>query len=349
MLKYSKARQRVETNFREFQLLTAVVLLIMLFGTLGYALVEGWSLIDGFYMTVITLSTVGYKEVHDLSPAGQLFTAALIMAGVGIAIYSFTFVTQAIVEGDLNRFRGFKRMERAIKSLTNHTIVCGWGRLGYIVTRDLLEAGEEVVVVDKDINKSAELSEDNIMHVTGQSYDDDVLISAGIERAANLLALLPSDADNVYTILCARDLNPSINIVARTEDETGESRLLRAGATQVISPYRVSGTRIVHRLVRPNVSDFLELASGKHGEQLAIEEILIPSGCSLIGKSLEESRLRQTIGVTIAAFRTPDGDMVFSPGRESVIVEGSTLIALGEKAGLDKLTEMVRTASSRNS
>ncbi len=345
MLKYSKARQRVETNFREFQLLTAVVLLIILFGTVGYSWIEGWSLFDGFYMTVITLSTVGYKEVHDLSPAGQFFTAALIMAGVGIAIYSFTFVTQAIVEGDLNRFRGFKRMERAIRSLKDHTIVCGWGRLGYIVTRDLLDAGEAVVVVDKDLNKSGPLADENIMHVTGLSYEDDVLLSAGIERAANLLALLPSDADNVYTILCARDLNPKLHIVARTEDETGESRLLRAGATQVVSPYRLSGARIVHRLVRPNVSDFLELASGKHGEQLAIEEILIPAGCSLIGKTLEESRLRQTVGVTVAAFRTPDGDMVFSPGRGSVIAEGSTLIALGEKEGLDKLAEMVRTTA----
>jgi voltage-gated potassium channel len=317
------------------------VVLIVFFGSLGYCLIEGWSINDALYMTVITLSTVGFGEVQTLSPEGRLFTAALIIAGVGVATYSFTTIVRAIVEGELTRLRGAQRMKKKIAGLRNHTIVCGFGRLGRIVVRELLEAGKDAVVVEVEPKAIEELERSGISYIEGSAYEDEVLRTAGIEYAESLLSLLPKDADNVYVTLCARDLNPDLSIVSRTEDDDGEKRLRRAGANQVVAPYRVSGNRIVQRLIRPNVSDFLELAAGRGAQQLAIEEIVVNNTSPLVGKTLAESNLPKETGAIIAAIISGGGEMSFNPGATSIIEGGATLIVLGHKESLEKLSTLL--------
>ena len=303
--------------------------------------IEDWGLLDAFYMTVITLTTVGLGEVQPLSPMGKLFTSMLIMAGVGIATYSLSVMVRTVVEGELRRLRGGIKMRKKIESFSNHIIVCGYGRLGRIVLRELADAGVDTVIIEQDEKLAEEFERDQAPHVVGSAYEDDTLIAAGIEKAKALVTLLPKDAENVYVTLCARDLNPSIHIIARSDEENGEGRLRRAGANQVFSPYRVSGTRIVQRIIRPNVSDFLELAASTSGQRLAIEEVVVAPESILVGKTIEDSELRNRTGAVIAAFIDPQGQMVFNPGAKSVIEPGTTLIVLGEKDSLERLSAML--------
>ena len=310
-------------------------------GPLGYMLIEDWSVLDSFYMTIITLTTVGYGEVQPLSSSGRLFTAALIIAGVGGATYFFSTLMGVVVEGELLRMRGFKKMRKELSNFSDHIIVCGCGRLGRIVVRELHEAGQDVVVIDVKDDAAQWLALNNIHYVVGTAYEDEILKAAGISRAKTLLSLLPQESDTVYVALSARDLNPELHIIARTEDESGENKLLRAGANQVLAPYRVTGTRIVQRLIRPHVSDFLEIAGGRFGHQLAIEEVVVPKDSVLSGKTLEQSDLRNRTGAVIAAFIHADGEMIFNPGAKSVIEPESTMIVMGKRESLERLSELL--------
>jgi voltage-gated potassium channel len=338
---YHRAIARMHSNAEEVRYLIYLVLLLFSIGTMGFVLIEGWSVADAIYMTVVTLSTVGYGEVQPLSPLGRAFTTGLILAGVGVAAYSFTFITRAVVEGEIKRFRGYNKMKKQIDLLQGHTILCGWGRLGKRVGKALLEEGERLVVVENNSETLISLQDTGILCVSGSASEEEVLKAAGIERAKTILAILPADAENVYTILCARELNPDITIIARSEEETGEKRLIRAGANQVIAPYRVSGFRIAQQLIRPHVSDFLQITTSKSGPRLALEEVVVPEGSSLGGKTLESSRLRQETGVIIAAIIPLGKEMIYNPGRESLITEGSTLIVLGDGESLDKLNNFI--------
>ena len=315
--------------------------LILSIGSLGYWLIEGWSLADSVFMTVITLSTVGFSEVHPLSPTGRMFTVALILAGVSCASYFLTTMVGLVVEGEFQRLRGMRKMQQRIEKLTGHTIICGCGRLGRIVIKELLDSKQPVVVVENGVEGIAWLERYGAPYVQGSAYDDETLFAAGIERARTLLALLPKDVDNVYATLCARTLNPQLEIIARTEEENGETKLLRAGANQVLAPYRVTGSRIVQRLIRPNVTDFLEFAVGKSGTSVAIEEVVVPKNSPLAGKTLEESELRNRAGVVIAAFITRAGETIFNPGAKSIIEPESTLIVLGERDALARLSALL--------
>lgn len=310
-------------------------------GTLGFWCIEGWSLGDSLYMTVITLSTVGFSEVHPLSASGRAFTVVLILAGVSGASYFLTTMVGLVVEGEFQRLRGMRKMQQRIHRLSNHIIICGCGRLGRIVIKELLDAGQPVVVVENSVEAVQWLERVGVPYIQGSAYEDETLAAAGIERAKTLLALLPKDVDNVYATLCARTLNPKLEIVARTEEENGETKLLRAGANQVLAPYRVTGGRIVQRLIRPNVADFLEFAVGKSGTSVAIEEVVVPANSSLAGKTLEESELRNRAGVVIAAFISRAGETIFNPGAKSVIEPESTLIVLGEREALAKLSALL--------
>lgn len=322
-------------------LLISLALSVIVFGTLGYLLIEDWTLLDSFYMTVITVSTVGFMEVAPLSPAGRLFTALLIIAGVGVAAYTFTTMVRLIIGGELSHIRGINKMRKEIGKLDDHIIVCGFGLLGSIVVRELVEAGQRIVVIDQDPDRISELKDSGIPFVQGVAYEDDVLKAARISTAKTLISLLPKDADSVYVTLCARELNPSLNIIARTEDEGGENRLRRAGAHQVLAPYRVAGSRIVQQLIRPHVSDFLQLAVGPVGPKLVIEEIIVPPESKLRGKTLEESALRQKSGAVVAAVVEADGTTTLSPGGDAIITPGSTLIIFGERGSLEKLSELL--------
>jgi voltage-gated potassium channel len=325
------------------QLHAALALLVCVFtaGVLGYRIIEHWPLLDSFYMTVITLSTVGYREVLPLSPTGKLFTAGLIISGVTTVAFGFSVITRSIVEGELAQHTEQKRMQRRIAALENHVIVCGFGRLAAIVVRELLEAGEDVLVIENDPTAIERLRTANAAFIDGSAYEDDVLKSGGIERARILVSLLPSDSDNVYVTLSARDLNPKLEIIARTEGEAGEKRLRRAGANQVIAPYRVAGSNIVQQLIRPNVSEFLQFAAGKGSTPLVLEEVQIPLESQLGGKTLEQAAIPAKTGAIIAAIISPDDTMRFNPGGKDVIEPGSTIIVLGQPGSLDKLSELL--------
>lgn len=337
----------LDASFRKFIIPMLAVISI---GISGYMLIEGWSFIDAFYMTITTLTTVGFGEVHPLSSLGKIFTSTLILTGVGTAAYSLSKIVSYIIEGEIYKTRRIKTMKKTIEELRNHVIICGYGRLGKVVCKDLIDSNEDVVVIDYDEtlhNDSLLLLDRKILFVKGSAYEDEVLKIAGIEKAKVLISLLPNDADNVYVALCARDLNPHIKIVARTEDEGGESRLKRAGADEVIAPYRLSGHNIVQKILRPNVSNFLELTRLGSSNNLIIEEIKIPENCALCNVSIEESHIRTKTGIIIAAIVSPEGEMVFNPTGKDIIHRGSTLIILGDRDSIDKMQNLLSHPSDK--
>jgi len=322
-------------------LASVIAILVIISGTLGYHFIEGWSLLDSLYMTIISITTVGFSEVAPLSNLGKMFTILLLLSGIGIAAYAFGTGVKFIIEGQIRLLRGQSRMQKKIQSLKGHHIVCGYSRLGTIVVKEFLELGEQVLVLDRDPTHLEELEELEVPLIVGNADEDEFLKKAKIDTAKTLLSLLPNDADNVYVTLCARDLNPEIKITARTDDEDGERRLRRAGATEIISPYRVSGNKVVQRILRPHVSDFLELATSPVGLQLGIEEVKVPENSKIAGKTLQESDLRKKTGAVIAASILKDGTMAYNPGGESILEPGSTLVVLGEKKALERLSSMI--------
>lgn len=314
---------------------------VTVFGTIGYMLIEGWSAFDSLYMTVITMATVGYSEVHGLSDIGRAFTICLILAGVGIGFYALTAMSKTVVEGEFKKFRGVHQMQRAIEKISEHTIICGYGRLAGLVVQELMNAGQKVVVIENDPARVKLLEQKQILCVEGSAYDDLILEHAGIARAKTLLALLPKDSDNVYVVLSARSLRKDLHIVSRSEHESGENKLKLAGVNQIVSPYRVSGLQIAERIIRPSVSSLFELTDDEAGNTLVIEEIKIPSTSKLAGKKLIDTNLRQYTGAIVAAIIHSDGRVELSPDAHALIQSDSTLVVLGQKAGVQKLSELI--------
>lgn len=318
-----------------------MLFVITAFGVLGYMMLEGWSFHDSLFMTIITLSTVGYNQVKPLSPEGELFTSLLIVFGIGVAMYAFTVFGRTAIEGELFRFRRMAKMRSRIERLNGHIIVCGFGRLANYLVPELLERDKQIVVIENNPDVTAQLDAMDILYVEGSAEEDRVLLEAGLKRAETLLALLGSDADNVFVTLSARYLNQKIRIISRAESQGGESKMMRAGANHVVSLFKVSSTRIVQQLMHHNVNDFLEIVSDQDGNSLSLEQLIVPDNSALVGQTLEESKVRQETGVMIAAFIGRDGDMLLSPGKDSVIQSGATVIALGTNPSLEKFSEML--------
>lgn len=329
----------MRSQVRNFLIAISLVLAVLCLGVTGFVLIEGWPWFDAFYMTIITLSTVGFTEIHPLSQAGRLFTAGLIACGVSVAAYAFATISRTVVEGELLQLRRRRRMDKRIASYSGHTIVCGFGRLAEAVVNELIAAGVQIVAIENDPEFAEELYAAEVPFVIGSAYEDETLKAANIEKAKNLLALLPKDADNVYISLCARDLNPNITIVARTEDRAGEKKLMRAGANRVIAPYRVAGLRLVQQLIRPSVSEFLELTGIRSG--LVLEEVVVPENSPVAGKTIENSELRGKTGAFIAAIIEPGGAATVNPPADTTIRAGTTLIILGKAGSLEAVTGLV--------
>jgi len=315
--------------------------LIISFGTLGYTVIEGWPLFDSLYMTIITLTTVGYREVHDLSFRGQFFTIILIIGGVGTVFYALSTGAKIILEGELQEVFGRKRLENRIKKLTDHYIVCGYGRMGKIICRELEEKNIDFVAIEKEADDIAEKTE--VMIFRGDATKDEVLKEIGIERARGLISVLPTDAENLYVVLSARGLNPKLMIVARAGEEGSEQKLIRAGADRVVSPYHIGGLRIAHTVLKPAVVDFIEFATKSGNIDLQMEEVVIQERSGLIGLTLDECGIGRELGIIIVAIKTPAGDMRFNPTYKTSISAGDTLIALGEISKLKALEDMAAT------
>ena len=318
----------------------SLVLLITAFGTAGYMVVEGWNFLDSLYMTIITISTAGFREVHELSPKGMIFTIALIIGGVGTALIAFTAGARFILEGELREIYGRKKLEKKIKELRDHYIICGFGRMGRIIAKELQEEGVKCVVVERDPTVLEE--EKEILSVIGDATRDHTLKEAGIEKACGLISVLPNDAENLFAVLSARGLNPNILIVVRAVEEGSEQKLLRAGATKVVSPYLIGGLRMAHTVLKPTVVDFIEFTTKSGNLELQMQEVTIQEGSRLIGMSLEACSVGDDLGVIVVAIKQATGETRFNPTHQSVIKAGDILIVLGEVSKLKRFEEMAK-------
>jgi voltage-gated potassium channel len=308
------------------------------FGTAGYMVIEGWGFLDSLYMTVITLASVGFKEIHDLSSAGRIFTIVIIIVGVATVAYALSAGARIILEGELQEVYGRKRLEKKIRELRDHFIICGYGRMGKIICRELKEKNIKFVIVEKQHDVSKEIEE--LLIFEGDATKDEILKELGIERAKGLISVLPSDAENLFVVLSARVLNPNLLIVARAGEEGSEQKLLRAGADKVISPYHIGGLRIAHTVLKPAVVDFIEFATKTGNLDLQMEEVKIQKDSKLVGLTLDECGIGRELGIIIVAIKQADNEMRFNPTFRSVIKDGDTLIALGEISKLKTLEEM---------
>ncbi len=304
-------------------------------GTIGYRLSEGATWWKAFYMTVLTVTTVGFNEVPSLSRGGQLTTVLLLLAGVGVILFAATEIGRSVVEGELRGILGQARRSRMIESLSRHEIVCGWGRMGRAVVEELRRARRQVVVVESKPEKVEQLRALDVPVVSGDATSEAALRAAGIERARGLVACLNDDAHNVYTVLVARSLNPELFIVARAGEEGAESRILRAGANRVVSPYQHGGVRLAHVLMKPAVVDFLDVSLGPAGELgLELQQLVLPADAALAGRTLAEAELRRRWGVGVVAVQR--GERLFpNPEADLRLAAGDVLVVLGTRKALD--------------
>jgi len=321
-----------------------IVLLLLLglvsFGTVGYMLIEGWPALDSLYMTVITVASVGFKEVHDLSMGGQMFTIILIMVGVGVITYAAASIIQFVVEGQLRSILGRKKLEKQIANLRGHYIICGYGRIGTHIVRELEARPMPLVVVERDPKHCQRLSNDGVLYVEGDATDDDTLIRAGIKSARGLVTAVTSDTENVYITLTARGLNPDLFILARASEEGAEMKLRRAGASKVISPYVMGAARMAQAILRPSVVDFIEIATAGRNYELQIEEILVAADSKLVGENLISSGVRKDFGVIIVGIKKGATQMLFNPAPDTVLAGGDILITLGEPSAIERLDKI---------
>ncbi len=327
-------------SFRRIFFAVLVLVLLLGIGSLGYVILEGWSFFEGLYMTVISLSTVGFGEVRPLTFRGRIFTILLIFSGIGLMFYVISTITQSVVEGQFRDLFGRRRVERTIRNIKDHYIICGFGRIGEVIARELHQNHIPLVIIDNDAERLPTLERLGYLHVFGDATQEEMLLTAGIDRAQGLVSVCSSDADNVYIVLTARSLNPQLNIIARAGETGSEQKLLRAGANEVISPYELGGHRMAQTILRPTVVDFMDMAMGE-GIDLSLEEIPVGGGAGIIGVPLKDSGIRQRLDLIIVAIKRLDGTMLFNPQPDTVILQGDTLIALGSKANLDKLMHMV--------
>ena len=309
------------------------------FGTLGFYWIEGWRLFDAFYMALITLSTVGYAELHPLSEAGRLFASVLILVGVTVTLVSITLLGDFIIKLELADYFGRRRNKRMLGKVKNHYIVCGLGRVGRGVIGELQRANAPIIVIDKDPDGAGWASDQGIPTLVGDSTEDGTLIEAHIKEAKGLVAALSSDADNVYVTLSARGLNADLLIAARATNESAEEKLRRAGATTVLTPYTYIGHRLAQSMLRPHVLSFLDIATvfRKSDLELEFEQIRVSESSRVAGKLLQDSNLRDDYGVIVLAVIKPDGGMQFNPLAKTRIEARDVLIAMGERAKLQRM------------
>ena len=318
-------------------LAVALLVLICAGGTVGYVVIEGWSAWDAFYMTIITITTVGYKEVHDLSRAGQAFTIVLLIAGVGAALYSFTLLATVVVEGGLPKRLQRRHHERMLETIKDHFIICGYGRIGSIVARQFNRQGVPYVVIERSPERLQVAIEDGALGVEADASREEVLKRVGIARARGLIAAVGTDAENVYAVLSARVMRPDLFIVGRAETEDATQKLKRAGADRVISPYQIGAVQIAQTALRPAVVDFVEFATNSENLDLAMEQITIAASSSLASRSILDANLRQRYGVIVVGIQRHDRSMEFNPEPDTAIRAGDKLVVLGRPESLRRL------------
>lgn len=321
-------------------LLSLLTLIILVgSGTAGYVVIEGWSAFESLYMTIITLATVGYKEVYDLSFQGKVFTIALIICGTGVLAYTIGSMLQFMVEGQLRRLLGRKKLQKQISSLKEHYIVCGYGRIGRMLCRELASKPVPVIIVEQEQERCQQLEEEGLLFVQGDATNDDVLEKAGIRQAKGLITVVTSDSANVFITLTARGINPDLFILARASEDSAHLKLMRAGANKVVSPYKIGASRIAQAILRPSVLDFIDIAIGRENIELQLEEIRVSPSSDLVGKNLLNSGIRKNLGLIIVGIKK-NQQMMFNPNPDIEIGANDILIALGKSPDIKNLEKI---------
>ena len=318
-----------------------IVVLLAIFlvglGTAGYMVLEDWTVLDSLYMTVITLSTIGYGEVNPVSSTGRIFTLFLIVMGVGFFLYVIGNVVQFLVEGRIRLVLGRHKLDKQIGHLNNHYIVCGYGRMGRAFCRYLIQKDLKFVVLEKNEDRIPIMNTDHVLYIAGEATIEENLLKAGIRKASNLIATLGTDADNVFLVLLAKGLKPDLYVVARASQNASKKPLDTAGADVVVSPFDIGARRMAHAILRPNVIRFLEFAFADEDTDIHIEEIAIADSSKLVGVSLQESGIRQDYNLMIISIIKADGEMLFNPAADTTIKSGEKVIAVGSYDNLAKL------------
>jgi len=318
--------------------------LIIAGGTVGYVVIEGWGVWDAFYMTIITVTTVGYREVHELSWSGQFWTVLVLLSGVGAALYTFTLLATVVVEGGLPKRLQQRRHQRMLDKVKDHFIICGYGRIGSIVAHQFRRQNIPYVVVERDPDRLHAALEDGALAVEADASQEDVLTSVGIQRARGLIAAVGTDAENVYAVLSARVMRPDLFIIGRAETEDARVKLKRAGADRVLSPYQIGAVQMAQTALRPAVVDFVELATSADNLELAMEEITIAASSALANESILDANLRQQYGVIVVGIQRQDRRMEFNPDPEVLMRGGDKLVVLGRPESLKRLEAIAAEA-----
>ncbi len=314
-----------------------LLLLLITLGTAGFAIIEKWKIYDAFYMTIITVSTVGYGEVHPLHPAGRLFASILILMWLGTAFYTTTRLGQWVLEGKLQDIMERRKLMKEIKEMSGHTVLCGFGRIGSIVADGLERAKVSFCVVESNRELEEALQASGYHYFIGDATEESVLGEVGIARAKILLALLPSDADNLYLTIAAKEMNPHITVIARALDDKAEVRLKRGGADKVVSPYKTAGLRVLNAAVKPTIVEFLDFVTYREHLSLGCEEVPVAEKSTLNGLSIGEAGIRNNFGVIIVAIKKPSGEMIFNPDASERIQAKDILVTIGKEPDLEKL------------
>ena len=337
----SGARNEKTPSYRNLGYALILLAAVMSLGTLGLMRIENFTFLEAFYMTVITISTVGFGELHELSDSGRIFIVFVIVSGMALVGYTAMTIGGIVVEGHLRSFLGGRMMRKELDRLRGHYIVCGYGRMGRIVCDELVQEGKPHVVVTDDQEDAEALRLDGRLVVHGDATDDDILVQAGVTRARGLVATVSSDIANLYITMSARELtaeeNPKLYILARAADEKAIHKIKHAGANRVVSPYKIGGSRLAMALLRPTVFDYLEVVSQGGDIELGMEELPIDSGCPLAGKRLRETTLRQDYDIIVIGLLDSGGEMIFNPGPEHELRAGDKLIVLGGRSQMTRL------------
>ncbi len=326
-----------------FTLTVVLTVCLVLMGTGGYMIFEGWAFDDALYMTIITLATVGYGEVHQVSDIGRMFTIILIVLGVGYFMYVAGLIVQFLVEDRVRVILGRRKLDKQIARLKNHYIICGYGRIGRVLAHYLTERYLNVVIIEKNQDRQAAMDEDGILYLMGEATDENLLIRAGIKSARGLVTAVATDADNVFLTLIAKTLNPDIFIVARAIQNTAKKTLQAAGAAKIISPYDLGARRMAHAILRPTVIKFLELAFTDDSTDIQLEEIRVQSTSRLLNVQLKESGIRQQLDLIILTIKKADGTMIFNPKADTRIETDDTLVVVGMAKSVSTLERMMRS------
>jgi voltage-gated potassium channel len=322
---------------RQLQLAILLVAVVLAVGTVGYTVIEGWSVWDALFTTVVGVTTVGSSRLERLSSLGQVFTVLLLIGGVGTTFYAFTLVAAGIIESRLHPRNQERRRARMIDALTDHFILCGAGRIGLIIAEEFRRQGIPFVVVDRDPEAVQRALGRGDLAVEADASREDLLKKIRIDRARGLIAALGTDAENVYAILTARGLRPDLYVIARADSEEGKHTLMRAGATRVISPYQIGATQIAQTALRPAVVDFVELATSSENLDLAMEQISIGPSSGLANRSLVDANVRQRFGVIVIGIQRDKGRMEFNPEPDAIMRTGDQLVVLGRSVQLKDL------------